>query len=148
MLQQLEKLPQREHASTKTSHTECAISLVMLLFSTPDTNESFQLSYREEPRSVLLCFKLLERIVAKQSKTMQCTIVQCTDKLYLRPSISVCFEKVFTLVQIDLSSLRESVHTCLDRSQFTLRKCSHSFRSISVHFEKVFTLVQIDLSLL
>ena len=27
------------------------------------------------------------------------------------------------------------------RSSFSLRKCSHSFRSISVHFEKVFTLV-------
>ena len=37
--------------------------------------------------------------------------------------------------------LWESVHTRLDRSQFALRKCSHSFRSISVCFEKVFTLI-------
>ena len=33
---------------------------------------------------------------------------------------------------IDLTSLWESVHARLDRSQFALRKCSHSFRSISV----------------
>ena len=43
--------------------------------------------------------------------------------------------------QFDPGSLWESVHTRLDRSQFALRKCSHSFRSISVRFEKVFTLV-------
>ena len=42
--------------------------------------------------------------------------------------------------QIYLSSLvQTNVHTRLDRSQFALRKCSHSFRSISVRFEKVFT---------
>ena len=50
---------------------------------------------------------------------------------------------VFTCVgSINPRSLWESVQTRLDQfSQFSLRKCSDSFRSISVLFEKVFTLV-------
>ena len=44
-------------------------------------------------------------------------------------------------LRLDPGSLWKSVHACLDRSQFALRKCSRSFRSISVRFEKVFTLV-------
>ena len=37
--------------------------------------------------------------------------------------------------------ITSAIRSVSDRSQFALRKCSHSFRSISVCFEKVFTLV-------
>ena len=60
-------------------------------------------------------------------------------------AVDECF---IALDRTQIDSLWESIHTRLDRSQFALRKFSHSFRSISVCFEKVFTLVYIDLSLL